>query len=66
MNTTIKASLISNIIESLNAQIKAKNKKLCDENLHYKQLALHGGDMFLQLSFLSDNELNKIARAAGV
>jgi hypothetical protein len=66
MNTTIKASLISNIIESLNAQIKAKNKKLCDENLHYKQVALHGADMFLQLSFLGDSELNKIARAARI
>lgn len=66
MNATIKANLINNIIEVLNSQIKVKNKELCEENLHYKQSPLHGSDMFLKLSFISDGELNKIARAAGI
>ena len=66
MKTEKKATLINLIIQSLNETLRAKNKQLCKENLYSQQKPLHSGEMFLQLSFIQDSELEKIARVAGV
>ena len=66
MNTIIKATLINNIINVLNSQIKAKNKELCNHNLHEKQTPLHGSDMFIKFSFMDDKDLLKVSEAVGI
>lgn len=66
MSTSNKAIIINAIIYRLNELIAIDNKRLCEQNLHYKQKPLHGGDMFFTLAFLDDHELSKIASAAGI
>lgn len=65
-DTTNKAIIINAIILRLNEALRAKNKKLCEGNLHSDQTPLHGFDMFLKLAFLPEPKLFEIAKAAGI
>ena len=58
-----KGILINGIMRILNDIIKEENKKLCSENLHYKQNPLCGSDMFFKVMFMDDKETIKIANA---
>lgn len=66
MNMQNKAILIRSIINKLNESVINKNKKLSLDNLHYKQTKIHGMDMFLRLSFMTDKKINDIAKACGI
>ena len=61
-----KSVIAGSIVNLLNEQVKKKNKKLCEENMHEKQTPLHGFEMLLNLTIISDSELNEIAKCAGV
>ena len=56
-----KGILINGIMRILNDIIKEENKKLCSENLHYKQSPLCGSDMFFKLMFMDDGKLIEIS-----
>jgi len=58
--------LIGAIMTRLNANIRAQNKRLAAENLHWNQKPLHGADTFFKLAYMSDSEIRKIAVACGL
>ena len=66
MNKSDKGIYINHIINTLNDKIKSDNKILCSQNRHSEQTAIHGGDMFFKLAFMSDKQINKIAKACGL
>lgn len=66
MKKSNKGIYIQHIINTLNDKIKADNKILCGENRCIEQKPLHGGDMFLKLAFMSDENIDKIVKAAGL
>ena len=66
MTTENRGVLVNSIILRMNEIIAAKNKELCNHNLYADQLPRLGFDTFIQLAFLSDKELDKITKAAGI
>jgi len=62
----MRAILINSIISIMNGPIKEKNKRLCEANLYDQQIPLHGANMFFKLAFLTDEQLNEIAKACGL
>jgi hypothetical protein len=61
-----KASKINAIIAALNIKIMQENKSLCAAGRHAEQKPNHGDEMFLQLAFMDDADLDQIAKASGV
>jgi len=61
-----KGILIKGIINALNDEVKRKNEKLCNQNLHSEQTPLHGGDMFFKLAFMNDDAISEIAKKCGL
>jgi hypothetical protein len=66
MNIQDKGIIANAVIINLNEAVKAKNKKLCSENLHDQQIPLHGFSMLMDLMSMDDTEFNRIAKLAGV
>lgn len=66
MTTKNRGILINGIILRMNEIISTKNKELCKQNLYSDQVPLLGFDTFIQLAFMSDSDLDKIAKAAGI
>ncbi len=66
LTDSTKGSLIRNIINILNEGIERDNENLRSGNLYSDQKPYHGGDMFLKLAYMSDDQIKKIAAACGI
>ncbi len=66
LNDSVKGSFIRNIINTLNERIEADNKVLREYNSYSDQKPYHGGDMFLRLAYMSDDQIKEIAAACGI
>ena len=63
MRQSEKSILISAIIGYMKHDITAKNKRLCEKNLYWKQEAFDAGELFIKLAFMADDEIEKIAKS---
>lgn len=66
MTSERKGILINAIIGVLNSKIRRENRELCAKNLHSQQKPLHGADMFFQLAYMKDDEIQHVAQACGL
>lgn len=62
MSPENKGILINAIVSYLSGENKKKNKELAKQNMHSEQTAFDAGTCFLDLAFMPDDELDKIAK----